>query len=82
MGAWTIVAFDPTFGSFTLLELVSLVKVFRLFRLEPIFAVFRVCTWNRSFRCSECVHSSRYMYNILSIGKASSMFVMFRVWTQ
>ncbi len=43
MGAWTIVAFDPTFGSFTLLELVSLVKVFRLFRLEPIFAVFRVC---------------------------------------
>jgi hypothetical protein len=27
---------DPTFGSFTLLELVSLMKVFRLFRLEWI----------------------------------------------
>ncbi len=36
---------DPTFGSFTLLELVSLVKVFRPFRLERIcFWVFRVCT--------------------------------------
>jgi hypothetical protein len=28
------IALDPTFGSFTLLELVSLVKVFRPFRLE------------------------------------------------
>jgi len=43
---------------FTLGELVSLVKVFRLFRLERIF-----------FGCSECGHS-RYMYNILSIGRA------------
>jgi hypothetical protein len=34
------IALDPTFGSFTLLELVSLVKVFRL---EWIF-----------FWCSEC----------------------------
>jgi hypothetical protein len=38
------IAFDPTFGSFTLLELVShqmnplfWVKVFRLFRLKLIF---------------------------------------------
>jgi hypothetical protein len=38
------IAFDPTFGSFTLLELVSqlhesvsLVKVFRLFKLEQMF---------------------------------------------
>jgi hypothetical protein len=30
---------DPTFGSFTLLELDSLVKVFRAFRLEWIFFV-------------------------------------------
>jgi len=43
VGAGTI-AFDPTFGSFTLLktgftlgEPVSLVKVFRLFILEQIF---------------------------------------------
>ncbi len=31
------IALDPTFGSFTLLELVSLVKVFRVFRLEQMF---------------------------------------------
>jgi hypothetical protein len=36
------IAFDPTFGSFTLLELVSpnvvsMVKVFKLFRLERMF---------------------------------------------
>ncbi len=33
----TIALFDPTFGSFTLLEMVSLVKVFRLFKLEQMF---------------------------------------------
>jgi hypothetical protein len=37
-----IIALDPTFGSFILLELVSLVKVFKLFRLERIFLVFKV----------------------------------------
>ncbi len=49
----TIIAFDPTFGSFSLLELVSqlhesvsLVKVFRLFKLEQMF-----------FWCSECAHN-------------------------
>jgi len=47
------ITFDPTFGSFTLLklvstlgELVSLVKVFRLFKLEHMF-----------FWCSECGHT-------------------------
>ncbi len=35
------ITFDPTFGSFTLLELVSLVKVFRLLRLEPIVLMFK-----------------------------------------
>jgi hypothetical protein len=51
-GQGTTIAFDPTFGSFSLLELVSqlhesvsLVKVFRLFKLEQMFfLVFRVCT--------------------------------------
>jgi hypothetical protein len=38
------ITLDPTFGSFTLLELVSLVKVFRLFRLKLFFLVFRVST--------------------------------------
>ncbi len=45
------IPFDPTFGSFTLLEpvfilgeLVSLMKVFRMFRLEWILVVFRVWT--------------------------------------
>jgi hypothetical protein len=43
-------AFEPTFGSFTVLELVShgepvsLVKVFRLFRSEQIFWVFKMWT--------------------------------------
>jgi hypothetical protein len=36
VGAGTI-AFDPTFGSFTLLKPVSLVKMFRLFKLEQMF---------------------------------------------
>ncbi len=40
------ISFNPTFGSFTLLELVSLVKVLRLFRLEQMF-----------FWCSECGYS-------------------------
>ncbi len=39
------ITFNPTFGSFTLLEPISYwVKVFRLFRLEWIFLVFRVWT--------------------------------------
>jgi len=38
------IALDPTFGSFTLLELVSWVKVFRLFRSEQIVLLFRVWT--------------------------------------
>ncbi len=35
---------DLTFGSFTLLELVSLVKVFRLFKQKQIVLVFKVWT--------------------------------------
>jgi hypothetical protein len=35
------IAFDPRFGSFTLLEPVSLAKVFKLFRLERIFLGFQ-----------------------------------------
>jgi hypothetical protein len=46
VGAGTI-ALDPTFESFTLLELVSLMKVFRLQYLD----------WNGFFGCSECGHS-------------------------
>jgi len=48
---WTI-TFNPSFGSFTLLELVSLVKVFfRLFRLEWIFfLLFRV--WTQQVKCT------------------------------
>jgi len=38
----SIIALDPTFGSFILLELVYLVKVSKLFKLERIFLVFRV----------------------------------------
>ncbi len=39
------ITFNPTFGSFTLLEPISYwVKVFRLVRLEWIFLVFRVWT--------------------------------------
>ncbi len=38
------ITFDPTFGSFTLLELVFVVKVFRVFRLKQIFLVLRVWT--------------------------------------
>jgi hypothetical protein len=45
------IAFDPSFESFTLSELVSLVKVFslRLFRLEWIFLAFRV--WTQQVKC-------------------------------
>jgi hypothetical protein len=50
------IALDPTFGSFTLLKLVSLVKVFRLFRLEWIF-----------FGIESVRSVSRYMDNMLSI---------------
>ncbi len=38
------ITLDPTFGGFTLGELVSLMKVFRLVRLKRIFLVFRVWT--------------------------------------
>jgi hypothetical protein len=52
------ITFDPSLGSFTLLELVShyvnelvsLVKVFRLFRLEWIVLVFRV--WTHQVDCT------------------------------
>jgi hypothetical protein len=60
VGPWDYLALDPTFGSFTLLELISLVKVFRL-------------EWN-FFWCSEC-GVSRSMDDILSIARAS-VFVM------
>jgi hypothetical protein len=44
------IAFNPTFGSFTLLELVSLAKVIRLFKLEHIF--FGVQSMDTIGRCT------------------------------
>jgi len=56
---------DPTFGSFTLLELVShYAKVFRLFRLERIF--FGVQSVNTVGRCT----------TFLSIGRPSVSVMM------
>jgi hypothetical protein len=64
-GTWTI-ALDPTFGSFTLLELVSRAVTQFLW-----WKCLECLDWNGLFWFSECGHS-KWMYNILSIGRASS----------
>ncbi len=58
------VTLDPTFGSFTLLEPVSHYVNWFLW-----WKYLDCLDWNRLFWCSEC-EQSRYMYNILSIGRA------------